>query len=145
MITKKKNQFVIGKGLVVHKDRILLIKRERPYHIETHNKWELAGGKLEFNETIINCVKREVLEETGLEVKVIPEVLHIQNEYCHFITRTSQNVLICYICIPKDNKVIIKDKNVNNYTWLTLSQALKLNGCMSGTKEFLMAYKKRNK
>jgi 8-oxo-dGTP diphosphatase len=41
---------------------ILLHKRE------DHPLWALPGGKLEPGESLIFCLKREIREETGLEV-----------------------------------------------------------------------------
>ena len=38
---------------------------------EDANDWNLPGGKLDEGETIEECVVREVLEETGLHVRVV--------------------------------------------------------------------------
>jgi 8-oxo-dGTP diphosphatase len=52
-------------GIVVDdQDRVLVIKRRDNGH------WEPPGGVLELGETFEEGVKREVLEETGVHVKV---------------------------------------------------------------------------
>lgn len=52
-------------GIVVRDDgRVLVIKRDDNGH------WEAPGGVLELDETFEDGVRREVLEETGLEVAV---------------------------------------------------------------------------
>ncbi|OBK58815.1 NUDIX hydrolase [Mycobacterium gordonae] len=52
-------------GIVVRDDgRVLVIKREDNGH------WEAPGGVLELDESFEAGVRREVLEETGLEVTV---------------------------------------------------------------------------
>lgn len=38
-----------------------------------HQKWTPPGGHLEVNETPPECAKREVLEETGLEIEFIKQ------------------------------------------------------------------------
>jgi ADP-ribose pyrophosphatase YjhB (NUDIX family) len=54
-------------GLIVRDGKVLLIRRgKEPYK----NHWSLPGGGVERGETIREAVKREVLEETGLEVDV---------------------------------------------------------------------------
>ncbi|GGD91324.1 NUDIX hydrolase [Paenibacillus nasutitermitis] len=45
--------------------RILLVK-----HSYGKNNWDLPGGKAEVNESVQETAKREVLEETGLDVEV---------------------------------------------------------------------------
>jgi 8-oxo-dGTP diphosphatase len=34
-------------------------------------KWEFPGGKLEINESEIECIKREIKEEINIEIEVI--------------------------------------------------------------------------
>ncbi|MCA2308844.1 NUDIX hydrolase [Mycobacterium intracellulare] len=52
-------------GIVVRDDgRVLVIKRDDNGH------WEAPGGVLELNESFEAGVRREVLEETGLQVTV---------------------------------------------------------------------------
>lgn len=51
------------KGIVEWTDKIILLKNER-------DEWELPGGKLEHNETPVECVEREILEELNLSTKV---------------------------------------------------------------------------
>lgn len=51
---------------MVKEDKILLVKHSK-YGKEY---WLLPGGGLEFSETIETCVKRELKEETNLEIKL---------------------------------------------------------------------------
>jgi ADP-ribose pyrophosphatase YjhB (NUDIX family) len=63
-------------GLVLNADRILLIKKGRgPYT----GKYDLPGGKIEFGETQIEALKREIFEETGLECRNIELIDGISN------------------------------------------------------------------
>ncbi len=47
-------------------DEVLLVK----HHKYGATYWLLPGGGLEFGETVEACARREVLEETGLEIAV---------------------------------------------------------------------------
>lgn len=54
-------------GLVVLDGKVLLIRRGRePYK----DHWSLPGGGIERGERVRETVRREVLEETGLDVEV---------------------------------------------------------------------------
>lgn len=62
-------QPVVGVGGVVIDDgRALLIRRGAE---PLRGQWSIPGGRLELGETIAEGVRRELLEETGLEVRVL--------------------------------------------------------------------------
>ena len=54
-------------GLVFDGRRVLLVKRGAP---PTKGFWSIPGGKLRRGELIVRAVEREMLEETGLRVRV---------------------------------------------------------------------------
>ena len=53
---------------IMLEEKILLIKHQEHHHGRAY--WLLPGGGIEAGETEIQCVQREVREETHLEVKV---------------------------------------------------------------------------
>ena len=56
----------IGVGVVVMRGERILLGKRRNAHGE--NCWSCPGGHLEFGETIEDCARREVFEETGLSL-----------------------------------------------------------------------------
>jgi 8-oxo-dGTP diphosphatase len=54
-------------GVVILQGRALLIRRGGP---PLQGQWSIPGGMLEVGETLIEGVRRELIEETGVEVKV---------------------------------------------------------------------------
>jgi 8-oxo-dGTP diphosphatase len=66
---------VVGVGAVIlDAKRVLLVRRGQE---PMKGEWSIPGGALELGETLEAAVRREVLEETGLEVEIgaIVEVL----------------------------------------------------------------------
>ena len=60
------NQPRVGVGVIVRDDkRVLLGRRHGSHGADT---WCFPGGHLEFGESPFTCGRRELLEETGLEV-----------------------------------------------------------------------------
>jgi 8-oxo-dGTP diphosphatase len=54
-------------GVVISNGRALLIRRGGP---PLEGQWSIPGGMLEVGETLLEGVRRELLEETGIEVRV---------------------------------------------------------------------------
>ena len=53
-------------GVIISNGRALLIKRGSP---PLEGQWSIPGGLLEIGETLMEGVRRELLEETGVEVR----------------------------------------------------------------------------
>ena len=54
-------------GVVIAEGRALLIRRGHP---PLEGEWSIPGGTLEVGETLLDAVRRELAEETGIEVRV---------------------------------------------------------------------------
>jgi len=59
--------------------RILIARRKKGDHQE--GKWELPGGTIEENELPEECLKRELLEEFGIETQVREFIMENVHEY----------------------------------------------------------------
>jgi mutator protein MutT len=54
-------------GVVIADGRALLIRRGNP---PLEGEWSIPGGTLEVGEMLLDAVRRELAEETGIEVRV---------------------------------------------------------------------------
>ncbi len=62
------SQPIVGVGVVVwHDDQVLLIKRGKPPRA---GQWSLPGGAQLLGETLAEAAKREVREETGIDIRL---------------------------------------------------------------------------
>ena len=55
-------------GVVISSGRVLLVRRGGP---PLEGEWSIPGGMLEVGETLFEGVRRELAEETGMDVRVI--------------------------------------------------------------------------
>lgn len=97
-------------------EKILLVKM--------HNgNWGFPKGHIEKDETKEETAIREVLEETNVRIKIIPnferEIKYIPNE------KTIKKVTI-FMGITQDEEVTIDTFEIEDFKWCTYEEALKL-------------------
>jgi len=80
-------------GVIWDGDKILITKRPPGSHMEGY--WEFPGGKKESGESLEQCLKRELREELGLEVKVTDRLGTICHEYDDRVVRLHS--FNCYV------------------------------------------------
>jgi len=71
-------------AVIVDDDRLLLIRRG---HGPAAGEWSFPGGRVEFGETMVEALVREVKEETGLDVAVGDYIGHVEvlGDTAHFV------------------------------------------------------------
>ena len=73
----------IGVAVILNDRGQILIDR-RPEKGLLGGLWEFPGGKIEPNETVQECIKREIDEELGIEIAVGEHLITINHVYSHF-------------------------------------------------------------
>lgn len=74
---------IIGVAVIWNEQEQILIDRRRPEGL-LGGLWEFPGGKIELGETVEECIKREILEELGIEIEVGDRLITIEHAYSHF-------------------------------------------------------------
>ena len=91
-------QLPLVSGVVKKEGKLLLTRRFEPSLKQIHNKWEFPGGKIEFGEDPKLACEREILEETGVIVKVqelLPFPYAAVREYKD---KKIQALIFCFFC-----------------------------------------------
>ena len=95
--------------------------------IKGNDCWDLPGGKIEFKETPIDALNREVKEEVGLNISVVK----LAGVYWFYKYRGGGQVIcITYLCKP-DHTTIDLSKNPSErekifaYRWVSKEEFLK--------------------
>jgi 8-oxo-dGTP diphosphatase len=69
----------VAAALIFDAGKLLITQRRANDHLP--NLWEFPGGKVEPGETFEECLRREILEELGIEIKVGSAVEEITHSY----------------------------------------------------------------
>jgi 8-oxo-dGTP diphosphatase len=111
------------KGLIVKDGNFLMLQQK------SHGKvwWDLPGGRIKYGEDPIESLKREVFEETKLDVEVEKPI-----GVWYFFLPDEKIQIICltYLCKFKSGEINLNknpdnDEELIKYQWFTPQQFLK--------------------
>jgi ADP-ribose pyrophosphatase YjhB (NUDIX family) len=89
-------------GVVIHRNRVLLIRRGGE---PMKGQWSIPGGMLELGEEIAEGARRELKEETGLEVEPL-EIIAVFDRIMRAGRRVRYHyVIIDYACQLKSGRL----------------------------------------
>lgn len=103
---------VVLKGIILREGKILTVRRSFQDKIGA-GSWEVVGGKLEFGESVLETLKREVKEETNLEI-TIDRPLYAKNIV---INEELQMVVVVYLCKYEKGEVMLSKEHIA-YRWV---------------------------
>ncbi len=92
---------------------VLLVHRPR------YEDWSLPKGKLEEGEALIACAYREILEETGLSIKLGPYIGSVE----YFVPDGLKNVSYWSASLIDDKSIFHPNEEVDQIVWLDLESA----------------------
>ena len=117
------------------KDKFLVLKRHMN-EIAYPGKWAFPGGKAEKGETVLETLKREVLEEAGLEIEDSKKYL----KDFTFIRPDNKNVIgLCFEVIAKSENVRISE-DFETYKWIKPEEISDLDYIKGMEKEVELAF-----
>ncbi|MBO6109708.1 MAG: NUDIX domain-containing protein [Methanobrevibacter sp.] len=107
-----------ARGICEYDGKILLLKvRSKSSH--DAEKWEIPGGKVKKGEFFDQALKREFVEETGLEINIDSLYNVIQNDYtaCKTNEKVKSVQLIMKVSSTTDNVEISEEHD--EYKWFS--------------------------
>lgn len=85
--------------------------------------WSFPKGHIEINENEKQTAKREIKEETGLDVEIKKDFRET-GIYCPF--GKTQKKVVFFLAEAKSDKVSIQQREIDDYAWVTMQQAKKM-------------------
>ena len=99
-------------------DVLLMLRNKEP----NLGLWVGPGGKLEPGESPYDCAKRELYEETGLEVNE----LHFRGLITEISPRPDWQWLMFLYVATEFSGTIVEDKREGRLSWCSLSEVMQL-------------------
>lgn len=98
-------------------DKILIIKENKPTAVD---KWNFPSGHIEYGEDILYSARREVKEETGLDVKLIGTT-----GVYNFISNTNNQVILFhFIGEVTGGTLNLEEDEFTDSKWIKLNDLL---------------------
>ena len=133
-MTQKYPEATVGALVVDPKGRILIVRSSK-----WDNKHTVPGGHIELGELAEDAVKREVREETGLDVGVVKLLLVQQAVYPRFYQKHEHFVFMDYLCRTQNTKVKLDGRELQSYVWVSPQEAVELD-LEEYTRNFVLHY-----
>jgi 8-oxo-dGTP diphosphatase len=111
-------QRIAMKGIIVKEGKVLILREAATYEDGTQvGRYHVPGGRIEVGENFEDALRREIREETGLEVDIImpiyvgewrPVIKGVQN----------QIVATFFVCEPTSNKEVVLSTEHDDFKWI---------------------------
>jgi len=133
---KKYPEPIVG-ALIVNKEGKILFGGGKKYK----GKWTIPGGHVETGETLETAMKREVKEETGLDIEIIAKLGFSDSVFSDEFHKEVHFVFCDFLCrYDGDNKKIKDHKEFDGgFQWMEVNEALKLD-LFHGAKKIIKEY-----
>ena len=97
----------------------LMIRTQKWSHL-----WGIPGGKIKFGEQSVEALRREIKEETGLNIEEIQFVFVQDCIHSKEFYRDAHFVLLNYTCRCVDNPHVQLNDEAQEFRWVSLDEAL---------------------
>jgi phosphoglycolate phosphatase len=109
----------VGAIIVNPEQQILIVQSHKWLH-----KWAIPGGKIHVGESSEEALKREIKEETNLDIDRIQFVLYQDSIHSIEFYKKIHFIFLNYICHTSDISHLQLNDEAQHFEWLTVSEAL---------------------
>jgi 8-oxo-dGTP diphosphatase len=111
---------VVGVGAVVVRDgKALIIKRA---HEPRKGEWSLPGGLLELGESLQEAVRREIQEETGLDIDVGPIIETFDRVHRDELGKIRYHfVIVDFVCWSRSGEAV-PSSDADGVAWVAAGE-----------------------
>jgi len=109
-------ELAVGAVIFNPKNKVLLLKSHK-----WNNEYVIPGGHVEWGEVMEEALRREILEETGLEIYDLELVGLKENIYSAGFQEQKHFVFVDFACRTDSSQVILNEE-AEEYIWISLTE-----------------------
>ncbi len=91
-----------------------------------HGKYVVPGGHIELGETMEDALRREVKEETNLEIFDIEFLIFQEFIYDDAFWKEMHFIFFDFVCKSRSTNNVILNNEASEYTWVAPEKALEM-------------------
>lgn len=130
--TNTKTLQVGVKALLLNKKgKYLILHRNMEVYPEVNNPWDIVGGRIDIGTSLLDNLKREIFEETKLELSDTPKLIAAQD----ILKEDKHVVRLTYIANIEGEPVLETEHDA--FKWLSLEELKVLPGLDSYVKKVI--------
>ncbi len=118
MTQKSYPEPVVG-ALIFNKDGNLFLMRSHKWK----DRWIIPGGHVELGETMEDALKREVKEETGMDIYDIQFLCIQETIFDEVFYKKKHFIMIDFVCRTNDYNAVLNEE-AQEYRWVSVDDAL---------------------
>lgn len=113
--------FVATKAFIVHEGKVLLVRESRAYSEGTNmGKFDIVGGRVQLGERFDEGLRREVREETGLEVQIGRPFF--VNEWRPVVKQEQWQIVATFFLCESLSEDVVLGGDHSEYIWIDPKQ-----------------------
>lgn len=121
------------KALLRNKEgKYLLVKRSPEKYPEAANRWDIVGGRINPGQTLVENLKREIKEETNLDLKKEPNLVAAQD-----ILRIAGKHIVRLTFVGEIDGMPELDEDHTEFRWLTEEEVMNIDHLDIYVKELI--------
>lgn len=128
----------VGALILDGSDRVLMVRTHK-----WSNLWGIPGGKIKWGEASTEALRREIKEETSLDIEDIRFVLAQDCVRSPEFYREEHFVLLNYTCRCVGESKVVLNEEAREFAWVTMDEAMKMD--LNRPTQTLLAVVKKNR
>ena len=123
-------------ALIFNKEGDILLLKS----VKWSNNYSIPGGHIEIGEKFEDALKREIKEETGLDIYDIKLISLLDSIFDKSFDREKHFIFIDFVCKTDSDRVVLNHES-QEYIWISIPESLKL-ALNPTTRRFIQEYVK---